>query len=182
MSIQKRELQKPDPTTGRKVAYLVRVEGKRDPVTGKRRQYSKQVSTMNAAKALEAEWSADVARGTALDPDKTTVAELKRNWLDTKRGDITGQSIRDYFIIVDKHLVPSLTVPACPVVDGRSRPTAIQRVARRRHEPTHDTRLPHAPKPSAQACGPFRACHVQRLRRRHAAESPEAEGGYVEPD
>ncbi len=108
MSIQKRELQKPDPTTGRKVAYLVRVEGKRDPVTGKRRQYSKQVSTMNAAKALEAEWSADVARGTALDPDKTTVAELLREWLDTKRGDITGQSIRDYSIIVDKHIVPAL--------------------------------------------------------------------------
>lgn len=108
MSIQKRVLAKPDPVTGRKTAYLVRVEGRRDPVTGKRRQYSKQVATMKDARALEAEWTAEVARGTAMDPNKTTVDQLLAEWLNTKRGDITSQSIRDYQIIIDKHLVPAL--------------------------------------------------------------------------
>lgn len=108
MTITKRALKKPDPTTGRKVAYLVRVEGSRDPATGKRRQMSKQVSTMEAAKALQAEWTSQIARGTALDPNTTTVADLLRAWLDTKRGEISPQSVRDYQIILDRHVIPAL--------------------------------------------------------------------------
>lgn len=108
MSIVKRTLKRPDPITGRKTAYLVRVEGKRDPATGKRRQLSKQVATMREAKALEADWTAEVARGTALDPNKTTVADLLREWLASKQGDISAQSLRDYEIVLEKHLVPAL--------------------------------------------------------------------------
>jgi integrase len=108
VSITKRTLRRPDATTGRKVAYLVRVEGRRDPLTGKRRQFSRQVATMAEAKQLEADWTAEVARGTALSPSKTTVAELLTAWLASKEGEITSQSVRDYEVVIRKHLIPAL--------------------------------------------------------------------------
>lgn len=108
MTILKKDLSKPNLVTGKRVAYLVRVEGTREPVTGKRRQYTRQVPTMREAKALEAEWTAEIERGTALDPNKITVTELLTAWLKTKRGEITGQSIRDYEVIIRKHIIPAL--------------------------------------------------------------------------
>lgn len=108
MSITKHNLKRPDPATGRKVAYLVRVEGRRDPVSGKRRQYSKQVATMAEAKRLEAEWSAEIARGTALDPNKTTIAMLLDTWLAAKEGEeVSSETIHDYTIVIRKHLKPA---------------------------------------------------------------------------
>ncbi|MGI8405639.1 MAG: hypothetical protein ACR2OE_12910, partial [Thermomicrobiales bacterium] len=60
MSIAKRTLKHSDNSTRRaKVAYLVRVEGPRDPVTGKRRQWSKQVDTMAEARSLEKNWESE---------------------------------------------------------------------------------------------------------------------------
>lgn len=108
MSIVKRTLKRPDPATNKKTAYLVRVEGRRDAVTGKRRQFSRQVATMKEAKALEAEWTSGIARGTDLDPAKTTVAELLASWLATKRGEVTPNSEQDYEIVCRLHIIPAL--------------------------------------------------------------------------
>ena len=109
MSITKRDLKRSDRVTGRKVAYLVRVEGRRDPVTGKRRQLSKQVPTMAEAKRLESAWATEVARGTALDPNTTTVSQLLDDWLTAKAGEeVSPQTIRDYEIILRRHLKPTL--------------------------------------------------------------------------
>ncbi len=108
MSIVKKTLKRPDPATNKRTAYLVRVEGRRDPVTGKRRQYSRQVGSMKEAKALEAEWTSGIARGTDLDPAKTTVKEMLDAWLATKRGAVTPNSERDYEIVCRKHIVPAL--------------------------------------------------------------------------
>jgi integrase len=106
MSIVKRELKRPNPETGRKVAYLVRVEGKRDSVTGKRKQFSEQVGTLQQAKQLEAEWTARVARGTAIDPQKMTVSELLDEWLKSKSGSISMNSYHDYESAIRLHLKP----------------------------------------------------------------------------
>lgn len=114
MSIQKRTLAKPDAATGKKVAYLVRVEGKRDPVTGKRRQYSRQVATMKAAKALEAEWTTEVARGTALSPSKATVGDLLDEYLRLEvPRTVRPENRQPYESIITTHLTPAIgEVPA----------------------------------------------------------------------
>lgn len=109
MSIQKRSLAKPDPATGKKVAYLVRIEGRRDPITGKRRQYSRQVATMRDAKALEAEWTAEVARGTALVPSKATVGDLLDEYLRMELPrTVRPENRQPYESIVKNHLKPTL--------------------------------------------------------------------------
>lgn len=114
MSIQKRTLAKPDPVTGRKVAFLVRVEGRRDPLTGRRRQLSKQVGTMREAKALEAEWTATVARGTALVPSKATVGDLLDEYLRVELPrTVRPENRQPYESIVKNHLTPTIgSVPA----------------------------------------------------------------------
>lgn len=109
MSIQKRTLAKPDAATGKKVAYLVRVEGKRDPVTGKRRQFSRQVATMKAAKALEAEWTTEVARGTALVPSKATVGDLLGEYLRLEvPRTVRPENRQPYESIITNHLTPAI--------------------------------------------------------------------------
>jgi len=107
--ITKRTLKEADPLSRKpKVAYLVRVEGRRDPVTGARKRFSRQVATIQEARKLERSWQVEIERGTAVDPAKTTVAELLDAWLATKAGEITGQSHKDYEIIVRRHLKPAL--------------------------------------------------------------------------
>lgn len=109
MSIQKRTLAKPDAATGKKVAYLVRVEGKRDPVTGKRRQYSRQVATMKGAKAVEAEWTTEVARGTALVPSKATVGDLLDEYLRLEvPRTVRPENRQPYESIITTHLKPTI--------------------------------------------------------------------------
>jgi flagellar P-ring protein precursor FlgI len=49
------------------VAYLVRVEFPRDPITGKRKQRSESFSTKKAAEIRLAEWLTEIERGTAID-------------------------------------------------------------------------------------------------------------------
>ncbi len=96
----------------RRVAYLVRVEGTRDPITGKRRQFTKQVPTMEKARELESSWKAEIARGTALDPNKTTIAQLLNDWLTIKTAEVTPQTLAGYEITIRVHLIPALgTVP-----------------------------------------------------------------------
>lgn len=109
MTITKKTLKAIDgKSRKRKNAYLVRVEGPRDPISGKRRQYSKQVPTMEQARELESRWKAEVARGTALDPSKTTVAQLLSDWLAIKAAEVTPQSLAGYEITIRVHLIPAL--------------------------------------------------------------------------
>jgi len=90
------------------VGYQVLID-RRDPVTGERKRVT--VGTYRTKKdATKAERDAltQQERGTLLDPKKTTIAELMKEWLATKRGTITAQSVWDYAIIIDKHIVPAL--------------------------------------------------------------------------
>lgn len=91
-----------------KPAYRVRITS-HHPVTGNRQ--NKTIGTYRTKKeAQQAERDAltQQERGTLLDPAKTTVAEMLESWLTTKHGEITGQSIRDYEIIIRKHVIPAL--------------------------------------------------------------------------
>lgn len=109
MTIRRKDLVKPNPVTGKKVAYLVRVEGHRDPVTGKRRQYSRQVPTMREAKALEAEWTAEIERGTALLPSKTTIGDLLDQYITTEiPRTVRPENRQPYTSIIEKHIRPTL--------------------------------------------------------------------------
>lgn len=111
MSIQKRTLKGSDNSSRRaKTAYLVRVEGPRDPRTGKRRQWSKQVPTMAEARSLEKSWEAEIQRGTAVSPSRLTVAELLDSWLSTRTGTISSNSIQDYEIAIRLHIKPPFSV------------------------------------------------------------------------
>lgn len=107
--IQKRVLSKPNPVTGKRVAYLVRVEGKRDPVTGRRRQYSRQVPTMAEAKALEASWVTEIERGTALIPSKATVGDLLDEYLKNELPRaVRPENRQPYESIINRHLRPAV--------------------------------------------------------------------------
>lgn len=63
---------------------------------------------MKEAQSLEKTWQAEIERGTAIDPAKTTVAELLDSWLQTKAGTITDNSVKDYEIAIRLHLKPAL--------------------------------------------------------------------------
>ena len=109
MTITKKTLKATDARARkRRVAYLVRVEGARDPVTGKRRQFTKQVPTMEEARELESSWKAEIARGTSLDPNKTTVAQLLNDWLAIKAAEVTTQTLAGYEITIRVHVIPAL--------------------------------------------------------------------------
>ena len=109
MTITKKTLKATDgKARKRRVAYLVRVEGTRDPITGKRRQFAKQVPTMEEARTLESNWKAEIARGTAVDPNKTTVAQLLNDWLAIVAADVTPQTLAGYEITIRVHLIPAL--------------------------------------------------------------------------
>jgi len=107
--IQKRTLSKPNPVTGKRVAYLVRVEGRRDPVNGRRRQYSRQVPTMAEAKALEAGWVTEIERGTALVPSKATVGDLLDQYIKLELPrTVRPENRQPYESIIKNHLMPAV--------------------------------------------------------------------------
>lgn len=110
MSITKRTLKTANPVTGRKVAYLVRVENPEpDRETGKRRWRTRQVGTHDEAKALQAEWTMEYKRGTALEPTKTTVAALLDEWLRVELPNtVRPENQQPYEIVVNRHLKPAL--------------------------------------------------------------------------
>lgn len=88
--------------------WLVRIESS-DPVTGKRRRVTVGTySTKKLAELAEANAITERERGTLLAPDRTTVGELLRDWLQLKKSEITSQSFQDYSHVVEKHLVPAL--------------------------------------------------------------------------
>lgn len=95
-------------TDGKSTRYMVRIES-HDPVTGERKRVTiGTYRTKKEAQQAERDALTQQERGTLLDPAKTTVAEMLESWLMTKHGEITGQSIRDYEIIIRKHVIPAL--------------------------------------------------------------------------
>lgn len=91
-----------------KARYMVRVEST-DPLTGKRRRVTVGTyGTKRDAELEEAKAITNRERGTLLDRDTVTVAELMASWLETKRGEISPNSQRDYAIIVERHILPAL--------------------------------------------------------------------------
>jgi len=89
-----------------KKRYLVRVEARTDD--GRRKQ--QRVGTFGSkrdAERAEAEAVAQRERGTLLSPDSTTVAELLDEWLKTKAGEISTNSLVDYGVSIRKHLKPA---------------------------------------------------------------------------
>jgi len=95
-------------TDGKSTRYMVRIES-HHPVTGERKRVTiGTYRTKKEAQQAERDALTQQERGTLLDPAKTTVAEMLESWLTTKHGEITGQSIRDYEIIIRKHVIPAL--------------------------------------------------------------------------
>ncbi len=89
--------------------YLVRVEYPPDPTTGKRRRRSKTCRTLKEAKIERAKWQTEIDRGTALEPSKTTVAELIDRWLaDVAAHNVKPSTLEDYAGTINKHITPAL--------------------------------------------------------------------------
>ncbi len=90
-------------------AYRARVEYPPDAVTGKRRQRSESYKTKREAEAALSKWLAEIDRGTALEPDKTTVGELLDRWLANEAPKTTrATTLVNYEITIRKHLKPAL--------------------------------------------------------------------------
>ncbi|MGI8483344.1 MAG: Arm DNA-binding domain-containing protein [Thermomicrobiales bacterium] len=159
-----------------KTAYQVMVD-RHDPVTGERKRVTiGTYRTKKEAQQAERDALTQQERGTLLDPAKTTVAEMLESWLTTKHGEITGQSIRDYEIIIRKHVIPALgSIPVQKLTAPR-----LQAQYGTGHEPAHDPRLPYAAESSTTAGRPVWPCGVQRLRQREPAEAGKIEGRYLE--
>lgn len=91
-----------------KPAYRVRVAAY-DPTTGRRRNLTLGTyDRKRDAEAAEREALAQRERGTLLDPNTTTVSALLDEWLATKTGAITANSVQDYELIIRKHVKPAL--------------------------------------------------------------------------
>lgn len=81
-----------------------------DPVTGRRRQkWIRGFRNKKEAQAVLAQGIADVERGTYLDPAKITTGEWLKEWLkERERKGLSPTTLRNYRMIVEKHLVPAL--------------------------------------------------------------------------
>lgn len=90
-------------------AYRARVEYPPDPITGKRRQRSETFRTKREAEKALTRWMAEIDRGTALEPDKTTVGELLDRWLANEAPKTTrATTLVGYEITIRVHLKPAL--------------------------------------------------------------------------
>lgn len=98
-------------TTGPQgVAYLVRVEYPRDPITGKRKQRSASFPTKKEAEKALSEWLVKIERGTAIEPSKTTVAEYLTYWLESyARHNTRLSTYASYESYTRSHLVPAFS-------------------------------------------------------------------------
>lgn len=101
-SIQKR--------TGKQgTAYRVRVEYTADPTTGERRQRSKTFATRREAESALSQWGAELARGTAMEPTKTTVGDLLHLWLESvAKHNVRPTTLEDYEATIRVHIIPAI--------------------------------------------------------------------------
>ncbi|HET8630556.1 MAG TPA: site-specific integrase [Thermomicrobiales bacterium] len=93
----------------RGVSYLVRVEFPPDPATGERRQRAKSFKTRKEAERARAEWLVEIERGTAVEPDRLTVADLFAQWLAAfKATNPKEGTVVEYERIVRTKILPGL--------------------------------------------------------------------------
>jgi integrase len=91
-----------------KPRYRVRIAD-RDPLTGTRRNVTMGTyRTKREAEAAERDALTKRERGTLLDPDTTTIAELLDEWLRAKGPDVTQQTAAGYDITIRVHVKPAL--------------------------------------------------------------------------
>jgi integrase len=88
-----------------KPRYLVRVDV-RTPDGRRKQQRIGSFTSKREAERAEAEAITNRERGTLLLPDTTTVAELLDEWLRSKAGEISSNTLNDYGISIRKHLKP----------------------------------------------------------------------------
>lgn len=114
MAIQKRQ------TGTGKARYLVRVNVP-DPITGDRRWRNVGTyPTKREAEKAERDALTMRDRGTLVDPSKATVSDLLADWLRSKAGQVSTNSLHDYETIVRLHIVPALgTVKAQELTASR---------------------------------------------------------------
>lgn len=114
MAIQKRQ------TEGGKARYLVRVNVT-DPITGNRKWRNVGTfSTKKEAEKVERDALTQRDRGTLVDPSKATVSEVLADWLRSKAGQVSANSLHDYETIIRLHIVPVLgTVKAQDLTPAR---------------------------------------------------------------
>lgn len=89
--------------------YLARVEYDADPITGKRRQVSETYRTKREAERRLSAWLAEIERGTAVRPDRMTVAELLEQWLTSVAAhQVRETTVAGYRHAIEHHIVPEL--------------------------------------------------------------------------
>ena len=82
--------------------------GDRDPVTGKRQtRYVTVRGTKKEAQAELVRLLAEVEKGTAVEPSRTTVAEYLRSWLDGA-DDLAGKTRERYRQLAEQQVIPHL--------------------------------------------------------------------------
>ena len=89
--------------------YSIRFDMGLDPSTGKRKQ--KRIGGFKTKKEAEkalAQLIADYGRGELRLPSKQTVAEFLREWISSKRGKVSENTLRQYTEITEMHLIPAL--------------------------------------------------------------------------
>lgn len=91
----------------KKPRYLVRIDV-RTPDGRRKQQRVGSFTSKRDAERAEAAAITNRERGTLLSPDTTTVAELLDEWLRTKAGEISSNSLTDYGVSIRKHLKPAL--------------------------------------------------------------------------
>src|SRR4051794_21730253 len=92
----------------RGMAYRVRVDLPPDPLTGERRRRSTTCRTRKEAERQMAQWIADIERGTAVDPVKTSLGDYLRGWLDGLGADVRPVTRRRYRDLLTAHVLPYL--------------------------------------------------------------------------
>lgn len=96
------------------VSWRVRVELPPDPVTGKRRAGMRTFRTRDAAVAARASWLTEIERGVVVAPNKVTVGEQMRYWLDIYARHAVGEkTLYDYENMIKGHILthPIAAVP-----------------------------------------------------------------------
>jgi integrase len=82
--------------------------GERDPLTGRRQtRYATVRGTKREAQAELVRLLAAVDAGTAVAPDKTTLAQYMRGWLDSSNG-LSPKTLERYRQLAEQQIIPHL--------------------------------------------------------------------------
>jgi integrase len=88
--------------------WVVRIDGGRDPVTGRRRQISRTVQgTKRDAQRVLNEMAVDADKG-RFTGTNTTFRQLSEEWLELARADLSPTTVRSYRGLLDNYILPSI--------------------------------------------------------------------------